>query len=326
MEGVRCVSNTNTLWSVRNEATLRDVMRRVREKQPFGWLRFADGDMNQLEKKPADSKDDNVARRMTRAMENWATLPNLVVSVGEWWLCKRKYADIWKNRVEAIPAVNKGVAFHAGCFYLPMGTPDDDDLEYWASRGIEGWARAALDANVTVAFVGPRNLANIPWLTNRGWNEEDAAIKRARFVDATGVSDHATRMDAAMAKIEALSRREGAAFSKTRDATRDSENSEPVLFVFSAGHAAKTMITELMMPGRHTAKDMFVDAGTALDGFAGVGSRDFNRGERAVDKYCRNVLRRDAARIAFWVDPAKLSAVCKGVDVRSYLRRSGNDS
>ena len=145
---------------------------------------------------------------------------------------------------------------------------------------------------------------------------EDAATKRARFVDATGVSDHATRMDAAMAKIEAISRREGVfenAFSKTRDA----RNSEPVLFVFSAGHAAKTMITELMMPGRHTAKDMFVDAGTALDGFAGVGSRDFNRGKRAVDKYCRNVLRRDAARIAFWVDPAKLSAVCEGVDVPS---------
>ena len=320
MEGVRCVSNTNTLWSVRNEATLRDVMRRVREKEPFGWLRFADGDMNQLEE-PADSRHD-VARRMTRAMEAWATLPNLVVSVGEWWLCKSKYADIWKNRVEAIPAVNERVAFHAGCFYLPMGTPDDDDLEYWASKGIEGWARAALDANVTVAFVGPSKLAGIPWLTARGWNVEDAATKRARFVDATGVSDHATRMDAAMAKIEAVSRREGAAFTKTSDAN----DSEPVLFVFSAGHAAKTMITELMMPGRHTAKDMFVDAGTALDGFAGVGSRDFNRGKRAVDKYCRNVLRRDAARIAFWVDPAKLSAVCKGVDVRSQVRRSGNDS
>jgi len=27
------------------------------------------------------------------------------------------------------------------------------------------------------------------------------------------------------------------------------------------------------------------------------------------------VLRRDAARIKFWVDPAKISAVCKGVDV-----------
>ena len=52
---------------------------------------------------------------------------------------------------------------------------------------------------MTVAFVGPRNLAGIPWLTARGWNVEDAATKRARFVDATGVSDHATRMDAAMA-------------------------------------------------------------------------------------------------------------------------------
>jgi len=51
------------------------------------------------------------------------------------------------------------------------------------------------------------------------------------------------------------------------------------------------MITELMRADKITSKDMFVDAGTALDGFAGVGSRDFNRGKRAVRKYCENVLR-----------------------------------
>jgi hypothetical protein len=300
MEDVRCVSNTNTLWSVRNEATLRDAMRRVRDREPFGWLRFADGDMNQL----ANTK------RMTRAMEAWPTLPNLVVSVGEWWLCNGKYREIWKNSVEAIAAL-RDFTFHAGCFYLPMGAPDDDDLEMWAEKGIEGWARAALDANVTIALVGPRNLAGIPWLTARGWGVEDAATKRARFVDAAGVSDHATRMDAALKQIEAISVRNADEFGNGESGDRP----EPVLFVFSAGHASKTMITELMRADKITSKDMFVDAGTALDGFAGVGSRDFNRGKRAVRKYCENVLRRDPKRVAFWVDPAKLSKVCKGVDV-----------
>ena len=370
MEDVRCVSNTNSLWSVRNEATLRDAMRRVREREPFGWLRFADGDMNQLAKPgglpegvvtkrakratrtrdawsmlsnvavsvgewllralgwaPFADGDANrlekekpvtpevvVARRMTRAMEAWPTLPNLVVSVGEWWLCNSKYREIWKDSVEAIAAL-RDFAFHAGCFYLPMGTPDDDDLELWAEKGIEGWARAALDANVTIAFVGPRNLAGIPWLTARGWGVEDAATKRARFVDAAGVSDHAERMDAAMARVEAISARNEDEFGNARGDRR-----EPVLFVFSAGHAAKTMITELMRPDRITSKDMFVDAGTALDGFAGVGSRDFNRGKRAAQKYCENVLRRDPARVAFWVDPAKLSAVCQGADVLGALK------
>ena len=317
MEDVRCVSNTNSLWSVRNEATLRDAMRRVRDREPFGWLRFADGDMNQLAKPVGP--EGVVTRRMTRAMEAWPTLPNLVVSVGEWWLCNSKYREIWKDSVEAIAALHD-FAFHAGCFYLPMGTPDDDDLELWAEKGIEGWARAALDANVTIAFVGPRNLAGIPWLTARGWGVEDAATKRARFVDAAGVSDHAERMDAAMARVEAISARNAEAFGNARG-----DRPEPVLFVFSAGHAAKTMITELMRPDRVTSKDMFVDAGTALDGFAGVGSRDFNRGKRAVQKYCQNVLRRDPARVAFWVDPAKLSAVCKGVDVFG-ARKSANES
>jgi len=322
IEDTRCVPNTNTLWSVRNEATLREVMRRVRTKEPFGWVRFADGDMNHLEDAAEKDPGGVVAARMRRAMTLWPTLPNLAVSVGEWWLCRDKYRDIWNRRVEAIAPLNASFVFHAGTFYLPAGAPDDDDLETWRAKGIEGWARAALDANVTVALVGPRKLAGVPWLTARGWGWEDAATKRARFVDATGVSDHGDRFDAAMARIEAVSRANDEAFAKTkpfafegerRAETRDA--TEPVLFVFSAGHAAKTMITELMMPDRHTSKDMFVDAGTALDGFAGVGSRDFNMGKRGVEKYCKNVARRDAARLRFWVDPAKLSAVCKGVDV-----------
>ena len=87
------------------------------------------------------------------------------------------------------------------------------------------------------------------------------------------------------------------------------------MFVFSAGHHAKTMITELMHPRSQTSKDIFIDAGTALDGFAGIQSRDFNSGEEAKRKYCKNIIRRDPGRIKFWLDPEKLGAVCKGVDI-----------
>ena len=65
----------------------------------------------------------------------------------------------------------------------------------------------------------------------------------------------------------------------SRAAKRDSGNpDEPVLFVFQAGWAAKVMITELAHPSKPTSADMFVDAGTALDGFAGVERARSTRG------------------------------------------------
>jgi hypothetical protein len=107
-------------------------------------------------------------------------------------------------------------------------------------------------------------------------------------------------MDTAMSEIQAIS-------ASDRDA--------PFLFVFSAGHGAKTMITELMHPSRQTSKDIFIDAGTALDGFAGIHSREFNSKEEGKRKYCENILRRDPVRIKFWIDPKKLEAVCDGVHI-----------
>ena len=283
----RCITNTNSLWSVRNEQMMHDVMLRIKQKQPWGWLRFADGDMNQLDKSELGRFRDSISA--------WPSLPNLVVSVGEWWLCVEKFKQIWARHMQTERLTE--YVFHAGTFYLPAGTPDDDDVEMWRTKGIGGWVRTALDSNVTVAFVGPLSLSQIPWLTSKGW---EVTSVRSRFVDAMGVSDHADRMDTAIARIENIS----------LDAAPD-----PVLFVFSAGYAAKTMITELMGSERPTAKDMFVDAGTMLDGFAGVESRDFNKGPKAVKKYCWNIVQKDPERIKFWLDPGKLTVVCKGVDI-----------
>ena len=155
--GTSCIKETESLWSVRNERMLREVMHRIRNKKPFGWIRFADGDMNHLD----DSS--RASRRLRRAISAWPSLPNLVVSVGEWWLCTQKFADIWHRHFQT--KIFRGYIFHSGCFYLPMGTPDDDDRDMWAEKDIKGWVRTAYDANVTSVLVGPRPLVGIPWLS-----------------------------------------------------------------------------------------------------------------------------------------------------------------
>ena len=274
---------------MRNEHAMRDVMRRIEGRKPWGWVRFTDGDMFALDKNSA------VSDRMRGALTEWPLMPNLVVSVGEWFLCSPKLLDIWRRRLQTNAMAQ--YVFHAGCFYLPMGTPEDDDFDVWGEKNISGWVRTALDNNIMLALVGPRSLAGVLWLSGSGWGERGAGEYAKRFEDASGVTDHATNMDAAISKIERISTAHG---------------TEPVLFVFSAGHAAKTMITELM---HATSKDMFVDAGTALDGFAGIGSREFNKGTKGVVKYCENVLRPDPVRLKFWIDPGKLKKVCKGVDL-----------
>ena len=75
----------------------------------------------------------------------------------------QKFADIWRRYFQTENF--RGYIFHGGCFYLPMGTPDDDDLDMWAEKDIKGWVRTAYDTNVTIVLVGPRSLAGIPWLT-----------------------------------------------------------------------------------------------------------------------------------------------------------------
>jgi hypothetical protein len=76
--------------------------------------------------------------------------------------------------------------FHAGCFYLPMGTPEDDDFDVWGEKNISGWVRTALDNNITLALVGPRSLPGVPWLSGSGWGERGAGEYAKRFEDASG--------------------------------------------------------------------------------------------------------------------------------------------
>ena len=299
-----------------DDEMLRQIMRKIRAKRPWAWIRLADGDLGQL-KNDVVSKSD-ARRRFARAIETWPDLENLVVSVGSWWLCNKRYETIWHERFNASrfavrsssgasPEDYAPFAFHAGCFYLPMGTPDDDDRDAWAAKGIVGWVRAAREAGVKLALVGPRYLKDVPWLAEGvGW------------VDAAKVSASVGALDEALARCAEIS----------RAAKRDSGNpDEPVLFVFQAGWAAKVMITELAHPSKPTSADMFVDAGTALDGFAGKGTRTFNKGEEGKRKYCENVVERVGGEEAkFWVLPEALDAYgCERSREAIWARRAAKE-
>ena len=187
-----------------DDEMLRQIMRKIRAKRPWAWIRLADGDLGQL-KNDVVSKSD-ARRRFARAIETWPDLENLVVSVGSWWLCNKRYETIWHERFNASrfavrsssgasPEDYAPFAFHAGCFYLPMGTPDDDDRDAWAAKGIVGWVRAAREAGVKLALVGPRYLKDVPWLAEGvGW------------VDAAKVSASVGALDEALARCAEISR------------------------------------------------------------------------------------------------------------------------
>eukprot|EP00740_Mantoniella_antarctica_P008531 CAMPEP_0181387584 /NCGR_PEP_ID=MMETSP1106-20121128/23804_1 /TAXON_ID=81844 /ORGANISM="Mantoniella antarctica, Strain SL-175" /LENGTH=376 /DNA_ID=CAMNT_0023507987 /DNA_START=468 /DNA_END=1598 /DNA_ORIENTATION=+ len=267
-----CISGLDVSFSTRNDKVMADIMRRLRERKPWGWIRFADGDINDLLDIVPGST--STGQRLMDAIATWHELDNLVVSVGAWWLCQDNMKTKWMKHMTKQLVGN--FSFMDQCFYLPMGTPDDDDRDGWAALGIDGWVRVALETNTTMVPVGQSHLREIPWLS------------KGDFVSAGDVSQNPTAMQRAIEECEVISANNGI---------------QPVLFVFSAGSGAKTMITELMHPSRPTSKDMFVDAGTALDGFAGVHSREFNSGKNFVDKYCNNIMRVDAVNMDSWIKP-----------------------
>ena len=189
----RCTGPTKTRWSPRNDYVMRQVMLRIKHKKPWGWIRFADGDMNELGPIVVHNDDDDnsnsnsnisPSKRMMRAIGTWPTLDNLIVSVGSWWLCNDNFRNTWNQHMT--PELLGNFTFHHQCFYLPMGTPDDDDMFMWQARGIRGWVRTALEADVPIVFVGSEQLRAIPWLSD------------AAYVNADSVATDTAKMDAAL--------------------------------------------------------------------------------------------------------------------------------
>ena len=213
-------------------------------------------------RRPRRSRDAGspTRHRLRRAIATWPENENLVVSVGLWWLCRRNFQQKWSRLFSATASLPRRTR-STGRLLPPGGHP-----RRRRSRRVGGGGDRR---------VGARGA--------RGWREDRAggpAVSQGRAV-ARG----RTRMDR-------RERRGGGRIARRRRSSRMRATSlaagiEPVLFVFQAGFAAKTIITELAHPSRRTSKDMYVDAGTALDGFAGKGSRAFNRATSGDENIAR---------------------------------------
>lgn len=226
-------------FATRDFALVREVERRTRARVGFGWARWGDAEMM------SSARDGSPMRLAVRALMSVGATPNCVLNVGVHWLCNEGLRNNWNAAMDGVDANDTiGHSF----FFLPMGDPADDDRSMWKEKGVDGYVNVIRKAKRKVILVGPPHVEGLPF------------IGHSAFVDASGKGmggDGAA--DSVVQRIFEI----GDAFD------------EPPVVIMAAGMAAKTAI--LSAQDRINFKGWgLIDAGTTLDGYAGVKSRDYN--------------------------------------------------
>jgi len=160
-----------------------------------------------------------------------------------------------------------GYLFHQ-FFYLPMGDPADDDRDMWAGKGILGWARVAKKVGRKIVLVSPVLVKDVPSVSR---------LLVEHIPSDGAVGDNGAEL-----------------LPKVRE-TSERYPGEALLFLFEAGTPAKLVISEM---ARTTYKDIYIDMGTVLDGYAGLRSRDYNDPQM----YCRKTRARNES-VDDWFRP-----------------------
>ena len=207
-------------------------------------------------------------RLAVRALMSVSATPNCVLNVGVHWLCNKALRNNWNAAMDGVD-VNDTIG-HA-FFFLPMGDPGDDDRSMWKENGVDGYINVVREAKRKVILVGPPHVEGLPF------------IGHSAFVDASGKGmggDGAA--DSVVQRIFEI----GDAFD------------EPPVVIMAAGMAAKTAI--LSAQDRINSKGWgLIDAGTTLDGYAGVKSRDYND-PRVYCRKSRERARDEHDGVDFW--------------------------
>ncbi|KAK3255070.1 hypothetical protein CYMTET_35697 [Cymbomonas tetramitiformis] len=173
-----------------------------------------------------------------------------MINVGVWWLCNRRLRNLWND----LASSDGSNHIFMDSFYLPMGDPVDIGRSSLREAGVIGWVAEAKRRRVVL--IGPAHLKRVPILSH------------ATHVETTGEEG------SSVARIDFLIK---------KSVSISSQSNTTALFVLAAGCASKIIIAELslLLP-----KDSFIDVGTALDGYAGVPSRDYNQD---IGRYCTAV-------------------------------------
>lgn len=118
---------------------LKQLMQRVRDKKPFAWVRWGDGEMIRA---AGDLK-------YAKLMDVWPRMADqhMYVAVGVWWVCGN-FKEQWN--MHALSNYT-----HLDYFYLCMGDPRDHDLMRHRKAGVKGWIVEAQAAKRNVVVIGP---------------------------------------------------------------------------------------------------------------------------------------------------------------------------
>jgi len=262
-DGGGCVRGAFGRFYAPSIETLRETQRRIERRIGFAWVRWGDAEMSKSRIVGTDMYD------AVRGMASMARTPETILNVGAHWLCQDGLKAAWNAAMEGANASD--TALHS-FFYYPMGDVADDGMPGWREKGVLGWTEVARASERKVILVGPPHVSRIPF------------VKHDVFIDASNAaSDEKRTREVIEQTIEA-----GEAMD------------EPPLVVACAGFVAKTMVME--MQTQVALGWGFLDVGTALDGYAGIKSRDYN--DPAV--YCRKARERQKGAddgVDFWFAP-----------------------
>jgi len=244
--------------------TADEVRQPFQSKQPVTFIRWGDGDFYcALDVSfGVDSNGVSLAgntemcRQLKKDLLDYGSDvnrdKNLWVVAGNWWLCaevNRRLHDavdsFFANRTGPWGGFADGAS--AGGFYFPFVPAKQGGRE----RGV-----LPLLQGRVVSLVGPPHLGKLGSMLN--------------YSSFVHVPPHSCWQDRGRIAKEVLN-------------ISAQHPGESVVFIVAGGVAARTLIYRLHKSIGH--KDSLIDVGASLDGFAGVGSRDYNRD---LQRFCKD--------------------------------------
>jgi len=118
---------------------LKRLMQRVRNKEPFAWVHWGDGEMIRAAREP----------KYASLMHTWPRMADqhMYAAIAVWWMCG-SFESQWN--MHALSNYT-----YLDYVYLCMGDPRDHDMMRHRKAGVKGWIVEAHAARRNVVVIGP---------------------------------------------------------------------------------------------------------------------------------------------------------------------------
>ena len=242
-----CASGLNGRVMALSPQGQRQLMLWVRDGTPFAWVRWGDGE---------SIAAGNGDRGLAVSAKAWSKVgqARFFVAIGMWWMCS-PFRIGWNEVVSPIAGTKRTHAVLLESFYLPMGDPADQNVYAARMLNISGWIIEAQER--IICLVGPHFTERFKsFLHNLEY------IRVPTHADDQFVDILLTEMKRVSQKYP----------------------SQGVLYPIIAGSVTKVAITKAFQSS-WGSKNTYIDVGSALDGYAGIASKDFIN----IPRYCKSI-------------------------------------